>query len=73
MQDKNGDRRGEGAIGKWQCCRVALHDAGAVSVLLRKPRGEGMVVFEAGHARDAFSQFGGGSARPRANFQKVIA
>jgi hypothetical protein len=42
-------------------------------MLLRKPRGEGVVVFEAAYARNALSQFGSGSAWPGANFEKVIA
>jgi hypothetical protein len=50
-----------------------LHDPGAVSVLLRKPYGECLFVFEAGYARNALSQFDGGSAWPRADFQKVTA
>jgi len=73
MQDKNGNRRGEGAVSKGQCCRIALHDAGAVSILLHKPNGGRMIVFEAGHASDEFSQFGGGSARASPDFEKVIA
>ena len=73
MQHEDGDGRGEGAVGEGQCCRVALHDAGAFTDLLRKPCGECMVVFETGYARNAPSQFGCGGARPRANFEKVIA
>ena len=69
----DGDGRGEGAIGKGQCRYVALHDVGAVSALLRKARGECMVVFETGYAGNAFSQFGSGSASSCADFQKVIA
>jgi len=73
MQDKNSNRRGEGAVGKWHRCSVALHDAGVVSALLRKPRGKRMIVFEAGHARNSLSQFDSGSAWSSANFQKMIA
>jgi hypothetical protein len=71
MQHEDGDGRGEGAVGEGQRGCVALHDAGAV--LLRKPYGECMVVFETGYARNALSQLGRGGARPRANFEKVIA
>jgi len=73
MQDKNSNRRGEDAVGKGQRSRVALHDAGAFSVLLRQARSRFMVIFETDDMRDAFSQFGSGSARTRPNFQKVIA
>ena len=73
MQHEDGDGRGEGAVGKGQCRRVALHDAGAVSMLLRKPYRECMVVFETGYARNAISQFWRSGAGSRANFQKVIA
>jgi hypothetical protein len=71
MQHEDGDGRGEGAVGKGQRCRVALHDAGAV--LLRKPYGEGMVIFETGYARNALSQLGSGGAWASANFEKVIS
>src|SRR6266436_6429108 len=73
MQDQDGDGRGEGSVGKGQRCRVALHDAGAVSMLLRKLYGECMVVFETGYARNALSQLGSGGPWPGANFEKVIA
>ena len=73
MQHEDGDGRGEGAVGKGQCGCVALHDAGAVSVALRKSGGEGMVVFETGYARNALSQLGSGGAWASANFEKVIS
>ena len=73
MQHEDGDGRGEGAVGEWQRCRVALHDAGAFSMLLRKPYRECMVVFETGYARNALSQLGRGGTWTRANFEKVIS
>ena len=73
MQDENGDRRGEGAVGKGQCRCVALHNSAACFVSLRKPAGEFTVVFETGYARNAFSQLGSGGTCPSADFQKVIA
>ncbi len=73
MQREDGDGRGKGAVGEWQCCRIALHNASAVSVALRKSCGECMVIFETGYARNALSQFGRGGAWPGANFEKVIA
>ena len=73
MQREDGDGRGEGAVGKGQCGCVALHDAGAVSMLSRKPYSECMVVFEAGYARNAISQLGSGGTWASANFEKVIA
>ena len=73
MQDQDGDGRGEGAVGEWQRCRVALHDAGAFTDLLRKPCGECMVVFKTGYARNAPSQLGRGGAWASANLQKVTA
>ena len=73
MQHEDGDGRGEGAVGERQSCRVALHNASAVSVALRKSCGECMVVFETGYARIAPSQLSRGGAWACANFQKVIA
>jgi hypothetical protein len=55
MQDEDGDGRGEGAVGKGQRCGVALHDAVAVSVLLREPGSKCIVVFETSYPRNAFS------------------
>jgi hypothetical protein len=73
MQDENGDRRGEGAIGKWQSRRIALDNSAACFVFLRKPGGEFTVVFETGYARNAFSQLGSGRACPCSDFQEMIA
>jgi len=73
MQYKNGDCGGESAIGKGQRSRIALHNSRTGTVSLRKTKGRHMIIFEAGYARNAFSQFGGGGARPSPYFQEVLA
>jgi len=73
MQDEYRNGRGESSVGKGQGCCVALHDAGATSVLSRYFDGKKMVVLKTDDATGAFSQFRGGGACPRADFQNVIA
>jgi hypothetical protein len=73
MQDKYGNRRGETAVGKGQCCRIALHDAGAFPILLRKLGRKQIIVLKADDVTRASPQSGGSGASPRADFQNVIA
>ena len=64
MQDKNSDRRGESTVSKGQGSRIALHDSRAGAVPLCKPNDGHAIVFKAGYALDAFSQFGSSGAWP---------
>ena len=72
MQDKYRNCRGESSIGKGQGCCIALHDAGIV-VPSCKFSGKKMIVLKTDDVTGAFSQFRGGGACPRADFQNVIA
>jgi hypothetical protein len=73
MQDKYRNGRGESSVGKGQGCCIALHDAAAIAVPLCKFSGKELVVFKTDDVTGAFSQFRGGGACPRADFQNVIA
>ena len=73
MQDKNGDRRGEGTVIKGEGSRIALHDSRADAVPPRKPNDGLVIVFKTGHALDAFSQFGSSGAWPSTDLQEVLA
>ena len=72
MQDKYRNCRRESSVGKGQGRRIALQDAGII-VSSCKFCGEEMVVFKTDDMTGAFSQFRGGGAGPRADFQNVIA